>query len=123
MEAPGCQVGGDQHVPAFFLEFLQGLLACALAQAAVKRRREHIALVQLGREMLGRVLAGHKNQHPFPAVVLDQLAQKLCAALVIDFEHALLDHRRIGRHRGHIDPLGLLQHLLGQRFDGGGKSG
>ena len=105
MDAARGEVGGHQHVPALFLELLQGLLARALAQAAVERGGEHVAFVQLGRQVLGGVLAGHEDQHALPAVVLDELAQQLGPALVVDLKHALLDHRRVARHGRHIDPL------------------
>ena len=56
MDTAGGQVGGHDHVPTFVLEFLQGLLAGALAQATVQRGGVHIALVQLAGQVVGHVL-------------------------------------------------------------------
>ena len=121
VDAPCGEIGGDQHVPALFLEFLQRLFARALAEAAVKRGGEDVTLVQLGGEVFGRVLAGDEHEHAFPAVVLDQLTQELSPALFVHFVDTLFDHRGVTGGDRHIHPVWLAQHPGRQGFNGRGK--
>ena len=82
----------------------------------MKRLRCQARLAQLIGHHLGRMLGGHKHQHPAPAALGNQVAQQLGAAGGVHFNHLLGDGSDVQNHGGHIHPRRCLEQPGGQRL-------
>ena len=110
-------VGGHHHFHAAEFEVGQHLRAFALAQAAMKRFGADACLAQFFGHGVGRMLRGHKHQHPAPAFACQQVAQQLGASGGIHSNGTLGD---VGRHLGwqlHADANRVVQQLLSHGLD------
>jgi hypothetical protein len=117
VQAAGRHVGGHQHLQPAVLEVLQRAHAGPLAQAPVEGRRREAGTAQLVGHVLGRVLAGHEDQHTVVASAFDQMLQQPRAARFVDHDGALADVGPGRRRGGDADVFGVAQPGGGQRLD------
>ena len=123
VQAARGHVGRHHDLDRLHLEILQDLVAFALAQLAMKGLGFDVGLAQLVRDDLGGVLGGDKDQNPIPAFALHQVAQQLGAPGGVHFNGALDDVGLSLRAGLCFNAQRLVQHALGQYFNGGGKGG
>ena len=102
VDAARGQIGHHQHANAPGAEGRQHLGAGALAQLAVQRMRRHALAAELVRDQLGGMAGGDEDQHPVPAMRLQQLAQHAGAPAGVERNRALVD---VGMGRGALAAL------------------
>jgi hypothetical protein len=122
MQAARSHVGGHQHLHAAGLERSQHITARPLAQLAMQHAGLEAVRMQLLRDEVRRVAAGHEDQHALPGRIAQQLSQRGQALGTVQLDGALRDLRR---RLGDLDAHGVTQQLRGQGLDrrreGGGE--
>ncbi|OIQ63023.1 hypothetical protein GALL_554420 [mine drainage metagenome] len=120
-----CHVGGYHHLKALGLEICQYLGAFALAEFAMKGLSRQRPLAQLVGNDLGGKLGGNKDQHAWPMVLADEMAQQLGAPVFINRNGALNNLRRLLTGRVYRDLHCVMQQGVSQclhgRTEGGRK--
>ena len=125
IDAPGGDIGGDQHRNFVFLKLLQGGLPGRLGFIPMDGQRRDTLPGQLLDHPVGAVLGAGKHQGGGRVDLLEQVGEQLPFLRPLDKINALVNLlHRCGR-RGHRNGEGIVHHRLGQlgnlRRHGGGE--
>ena len=121
VEAPGGEIGRDQHADLALAEALEHPRARPLAELPVQRGRADARTGQLPCDLAGRVTNDHEDEHAAPIVVFEQAAQQLGPARRVHLEGVVLNVRHLGARRGDVDAKGIVQDGIHQLADAGAE--